>query len=166
MTVRFQSASIRETTAPTETPYVVKTHTGNKVRDWIFDKLWAIFNKWGHVSPFIDRVKIQTFDFTESKKQKVTDRIMEEINKRQHFFNENVKSSDYVIIMGENTFFEVMGEKSMNSPFFAEDISLMSNEIYYNDPYNGRRVFNFPCHVVRGMQGFAIVPKVTIENRV
>ena len=163
---RFHSASIVSTTVSKETPYVVKTQTGNKIRDWIFDKLWTVFSKWGHISPFVDRVEIRTFDFTESKKQKVTDRIMEEINKRQMYFNESFDASNYVVIMGEETFFDMMGEKSMDSPFFAHDVSFMSNDVYYNDPYRGRRVYNFSCHVVRGMEGFAIVPKVLIEKRV
>lgn len=65
--------------------------------------------------------------------------------------------------MGEETFFGTMQERKAQSPFFSDHTSFMSNDIYYNDPYNGRRALQFSCHIVPGMQGFAFIPKVFIE---
>ena len=162
---KFMSARIKASYRMVETPYVVKNKSGHKIKDWVFDKFWSVFEKWGYVKQHFDRVEIETFDFTESKKKLITERILEEMQKRTRYYDENLTPDKYVIIMGEDTFFDVMNEKRDDSPFFGETISFMSNDLYYNDPYYGRRTLNFSCHIVKGMQGFAFVPKVFIETK-
>ena len=163
--IRFISARLKASHHMVKTPYVIKKETGHKIKDWIFNKAWDIFNKWGNIEPHFDVVDTETFDFTESKKTLISDRILEEIHKRQKYHNDRVHPSTHVIVMGENTFFEIINDKNQNSPFFGKDITIMSNDFYYYDPYHGRRSFGFSCHVIKGMQGFAIIPKVMIETK-
>jgi len=162
---RFYSSRIKTTIFKKETPYVVKNQTGHKFKDWIFNKMWNVFCKWGNVKQHIDEVEIETFDFTDSKRKVITERIIEEMRRREAYHGERVTPDTHVVVMGEKTFFEMMDEKRNNSPFFSDNFTFMTNDMYYNDPYNGRRVLQFSCHVVKGMVGFAIIPKVYIEVR-
>lgn len=162
-TIRFHSARIVPSVVREETPYVVKKNVGSKIKDWIFNTAWKRFEKWGHVTQYFDETTIETFDFTESKQKTIFNKILEEIEKRRYDYRENPTPETHVIVMGEDTFFETVNEKRNQSPFFSDNMTFMSNDIYYNDPYNGRRVMNFSCHVVPGMQGFAFIPKVFIE---
>lgn len=163
MNTRFQSARLIQKTVRTETPYVVKKNIGSKFKDWFFNAAWKYFEKWGHVTQHFDEPTIELFDFTESKQKKIFDKIMEELRKRQSAYRETITPETHIVVMGEDTFFEAADEKSRTSPFFNNHMSFMSNEMYYTDPYNGRRVFQFSCHVVPGMQGFAFIPKVFVE---
>ena len=161
--MRLHSARIKTSVFKKETPYVVKKQTGRKAKDWIFNKFWNIFEKWGHVKQHFENVKIETFDFTESKKKNINTRILEEIRKREEYHGEIVMPDTHVIVIGEETFFDIMNAKRDASPFFADNFTFMTNDIYYNDSYRGRRVLHYSCHVVKGMEGFAIIPKVFIE---
>lgn len=161
---KFMSAKIKTNTFSIKTPYVVKENTGHTFKDWVFNKMWPLFFKWGNVKQHIEHTKIEIFDFTESKKKLVSERILEEMQKRQRYYDEHMMPDKYVIIMGEDTFFDIVDEKRDNSPFLGDTMSFMSNDLYYNDPYYGRRTHNFSCHIVKGMQGFAFVPKVLIER--
>ena len=161
--MRLHSARIKTSVFKKETPYVVKNETGHKVKDWIFNKFWNIFEKWGNIKQHFENVEIETFDFTESKKKKITDRILKEIRKREEYHGERIMPDTHVVVMGENTFFEIMDAKRDASPFLSDALTFMTNDIYYNDPYRGRRVLQFSCHVVNGMEGFVIIPKVFIE---
>lgn len=161
--MRLHSARIKTSVFRKETPYVVKKETGRKVKDWVFNKLWSLFEKWGHIKQHFEDVEIETFDFTESKKKKITDRILEEIRKREEFHRDRIMPDTHVVVIGEETFFEILSEKNNHSPFFSDFHTFLSNDVYYNDPYRGRRVMQFSCHVVNGMEGFAIIPKVIVE---
>lgn len=161
--IRFHSARIVPSVVRKETPYVVKANTGSKVRDWVFNLLWPRFEKWGNIKQHFDETTIETFDFTESKQKTTTNRILEELEKRRHDYRENPTPETHVIVMGEDTFFDTMQERRNKSPFFSDHMSFMSNDIYYNDPYGGRRALQFSCHIIPGMQGFAFIPKVFIE---
>lgn len=162
---RFHSARIKTKIYRKETPYVVKNETGHKFKDWIFKKMWGVFYKWGNVKQHIDEIQIETFDFTQSRRKEITDRIVEEIRRRERYHGERVMPDTHVVVMGEKTFFDIMDVKRNNSPFFSDNFTFMTNDMYYNDPYSGRRVLQFSCHVIKGMEGFAIIPKVYIEVR-
>lgn len=162
---RFQSARLVSQTVRKETPYVVKINTGNKIKDWFFNAAWKRFEKWGHVTQYFHDTTIETFDFTESKQKTIFNKILEELENRKYDHRENITPETHVIAMGEDTFFETVNEKRNQSPFFSDNMTFMSNDMYYNDPYNGRRVLNFSCHVIKGMQGFAFIPRVFIERK-
>jgi len=162
----FYSAKLKRTSFKKETPYVVTRKVNNKYKDWIFEHIFKLFQKWGHIKPYMEDVVIEKFDFAPSKKKLITDKIIEEMNKRENYFYDRLNPSNHIVIMGEHTFFEIVQERrDNNSPFFGDNTTFMSNDIYYNDAYSGRRVMNFQCHIVRGMQGFAFVPRVIVEVR-
>lgn len=163
--MRLHSARIKSKTFRKETPYVIKHVTGHKSKDWIFQKAWSFFEKWGNIRQYFDEVTIETFDFTDSKKQKITEKIIEEIRTRHKYHDEAITPETHVAVMGESTFFEIMKENRDASPFFADNYSFMSNDMYYTDPYRGKRTMNFSCHVIKGMEGFVLIPKVFIEVR-
>jgi hypothetical protein len=162
---KLLSARIKASYKRVETPYVVTKKTDNKYKDWICKTAWRYLEKWGYIQQHFDDVKIEVFDFTESKRKQITERIIEEIRTRAKYHDENVMPDTHVIVMGENTFFEIMNEKRDASPFLADNYTFMTNDMYYNDPYRGKRVLHFSCHVIKGMEGFAIIPKVFVEVR-
>lgn len=160
---KFASARLKTKNFKKETPYVVTRKVNHWLKDWVFEKIFPLLQKWGHFKPYMEDVVIETFDFTESKKNKITEKLIEEINIRGGDYYENITSEKYIVVMGEDTFFEMVGEERNNSPFFGNNTSFMSNSVYYNDPYNGKRAMQFSCHVVRGMKGFAFIPKAIVE---
>jgi len=160
---KFHSARLKTKSFKKETPYVVTRKVNHRFKDWLFEKMFPLFQKWGHFKVYMEDVVVETFDFTESKKTKITEKIIEEINLRECDHYERITPDKYIILMGEDTFFEYISEERNNSPFFGDNVEFMSNDIYYHDPYNGKRAMQFSCHIVRGMKGFAFVPKVILE---
>lgn len=161
----FKVAKIRRTsTAVPTSSYCVKD-TGSKIKDWLSRKAFDQLRKWGYLQYYFENVVVETFDYNEYKRKLLTEKVLSAIQTYRYDYRK-LDSKDYAVIMGESTFFEYVRENKDNSPFFADTTSFMTDDIYYNDPYRGKRIMNFQVHVVPAMEGFAIVPKAIIEKRV
>lgn len=161
----FRVASIRRNSFKIQTNAFFVKETGSKFKDWLSSKVFAYLRKNGYLREYFEDQVIETFDYTESKRKLLTEKILEAIqNQRVNY--QDITPDNYAVIMGESTFFEFLKEDRNNSPFFGRPETFMSNDIYYNDPYYGRRAVGFPIHVIPGLQGFALVPKAIIEKRV
>ena len=132
-----------------------------KLFDWAFDQMV----KRGYLQPFWDDVVTETYDYTPSKCKLLSDKIMEVILNYEHDFNVTMVPDKYVIVMGEDTYFQFVHDSEINTPFFYSPMSF-NTDLSYNDPYRGR-VFNaWSVHVVPGIEGFAVLPKAIIEKKV
>lgn len=129
--------------------------------DWVFDQMI----KRGYLQPFWDDVVTETYDYTPSKRKLLSEVVMEAIHNYERDFVVTVNPNDYIIVMGEDTYFSIVREQGVNSPFFYKPVTFQT-DLAYNDPYRGR-VFNaWSVHVVPGIDGFAILPKAIIEKTV
>ncbi len=163
--INFKVASIRRTNAKIPTDSFFIKETDSKLKNWISKKAFDILFKWKYLTPYFQDQVIETFHYNESKSKLITEKIINALRNYEYNYSNRITPETHVVIAGESTFFDIMNEKR-DSPFFNSTQMFMSNDIYYNDPYNGRRVMNFAVHVVPGMEGFAFVPKVAIERKV
>jgi hypothetical protein len=161
----FKIASIRRNSFSVQKPSYSINSTGSKFKDWLSSKLFDRLFKWKYLCEYFEDQVVETFDYTESKRKLITEKILEAIQNYKADYRD-VTPDNYAVIMGESTFFEYLKEDRGNSPFFGSPAAFMSNDIYYNDPYRGRQVVGFPIHVIPGLQGFALVPKAIIEKKV
>jgi hypothetical protein len=163
--INFKIASIRKNTIKVPTSSFFIKETDSKLKNWFSKKAFNILLKWKYLNPYFDDQIIETFHYDESKSETITKKIANALVNYEYNYSNRITPETYVIVAGESTFFELLNEKR-NSPFFNDTYTFMSNDIYYNDPYHGRRAMNFAVHVVPGMEGFAFVPKVAIERKV
>lgn len=158
----FATAQLKTTVHRQATPHFIKKLSGHKIKDWVFHKGWNLFVKWGNVKQHYEEASIDTFVFTENVKQSITDMILSEID-RQYEYYHHVDPTTHVGVIGEATFFEIVDGSARESPFFRHPHTFFSRDIVQNDRYHGRRIYNFPCHVVPAMEGFALIPKALVE---
>ena len=162
----FKVASIRRIPTRIPTDSYSKKPLKSKFKNWLCEKAFHYMQKWGFLNTYFDETPIETFSYDEVKRKLITEKILDAIRLYGRDYNENINPENYIVIMGETTFFEVTKEDRNDSPFFGSTATFMSNDIYYSDPYRGKRVMNFQVHVVPAMQGFALVPRVLIEKKV
>lgn len=132
-----------------------------KLFDWAFEQMV----KRGYLQPFWDNVVTETYDYTPSKRKLLSDKVMEVIHSYERDFDVTVSPDNYVVVMGEDTYFNIVHESNVNAPFFYSPVAFQT-DLAYNDPYRGR-VFNaWSVHVVPGIDGFAVLPKAIVEKTV
>lgn len=160
--ISFATASIVSESVTSWTPQYEKKNVDNWFKDKLFNYMFGIFQKWGNINPHYENVVTKRFTFDETKRKLVSNKIQDELEKRYRIGNISPKT--HIVLMGEVTFFDIVKEKG-DEPFFVGMTSFKSNEEFYYDPYRGKSVYQYSCHIVDGMQGFAFVPKVIVEIR-
>lgn len=142
-----------------------KKYKGWKVTYILFDWIYEQMLKRGFLQPHYDDVAVDTYDYTPSKEKLLSHRVMEAIHNYEYDFNTTVSPDKYVVVMGEDTYFETVKESDINTPFFYQPMEFSTDIVYY-DPYDGRRSGAFSVHVIPGFDGFLILPKAIVEKKV
>jgi hypothetical protein len=136
-------------------------HVTRDLFDWVFNQMV----KRGYLQPYYDDVVTEMYDYTPAKCKLLSDKIMKAIHNYEYDFNTTITPDDYVVVMGEDTYFQTVHESDINTPYFYSPM-MFKTDLAYNDPYRGR-VFNaWSVHVVPGFDGFVILPKAIVEKRV
>lgn len=140
----------------------------NKYKGWkvtyiLFDLIYEQMQKRGFLQPHYDDTVVDTYDYTPSKEKLLSHRVMEAIHNYERDFSTSVTPDEYVVVMGEDTYFETVKERD-HTPFFYQPV-VFSTDIVYHDPYGGRRSGAFSVHVIPGFDGFLILPKAIVEKR-
>lgn len=157
-------AKLNRTSIRVPLPSYVKTtkFKGWKLTQKIFEWFYArMLSKKFLVGHFED-VVIDRYDYSATHKDKLTAKIVDVIRNHQQYFG-NCNPDTHVILVGEDTFFEYVNEQRIDTPFFYQPATFELNTMFEEDPYYGRRVFNWPVHVVPGFSGFLIAPKAITE---
>lgn len=131
----------------------------NRFFDWCLEKMKAS----GFLEPYDEKLELQTYEHTESKRKLLSDKIMEMIMAHERDFG-RVKPDTHVIVMGEDDFFMIVNENRMSAPFFGKETVTMQTNLKYRDSYGS--VMGYSVHVVPGLIGFAVLPKAIIEKRI
>lgn len=147
--VAIWPASAKEVLSYRQTPYMLMTGAG-----WIARAAWWVLKKQGALTPFVETIRTWTFEPAAQKP--LYDAMIEAAGSDLP----HVVSGNAVFIIGSKNFQDLA-----TAPAFKRVLTFESGPFAINDPYYGRRVFNIPIHVVPNMVGFALVPKVLIEER-
>ncbi len=147
-------ASVRSVIERKETPYkFLDANAGMVAR-----AAWWLLNKLGALRPFFESV--QRWEYVPHNQAPLHEAMMKAIDYDLRYI-ENGKA---VFIIGGQTFSELV-----SAPAFRDQMRFMTGPFYLDggsrDPYHGRRMFDVPVHVVPGMVGMAVVPRVIIEKR-
>jgi hypothetical protein len=165
MSMNVKYASLKRTTklVPIETAFEKSPKfSGWKLTKRFFDWCFEKMKTRGFLQPYDEKLEIQTYVHTESKRKLLSDKIMDMILTYERDFD-RVNPEKHVIIMGEDDFFTAVQEKNVSSPFFGYETVKMPSDLEYRNNYGS--VMSISVHVVPGLMGFAILPKAIIEKR-
>lgn len=141
-----------------------KNFKGYSITKKVFNYLHDLLISRKFIEQYFENVEIDTFDFTPSKKTRLTEKVLEIISSHEYNYGSRISPDTHVIVMGEGNFFDIVKD-AQTSPFFNSPIDFDIDPIYNYDPYYGKRAFGWKVHVVPGLDGFVILPKVIIETR-
>jgi hypothetical protein len=124
---------------------------------WLARFCWWALHKLKALEPFFESTKIYTY--TEADQEKVSERV--------HFaaceiLDRELNPEDYAVVMGAHDFAELAQELDM--PGY---ITVTAGE-WRKQTYGGyvAHLYGLPVHVVAGLSGAALIPKVIIEKQV
>ena len=146
-----------------QTAELFRQPVGYKVRkdcrSWWKNKLsalcWKILIRIGALDQFGYMEK--SYHYGEPERKKVSELILKSID---NIWERNEDQEDYCIVIGAKEFQEVMGE-------YAHDHGYMN---VIAGPFGFQRggyrseIHNLPVHVVAGVSGVALIPKVLVEK--
>ena len=115
---------------------------------------WWLLGKLGALEPYVETV--ETWTYLPSVQTDLLEAVLRAVRNGRGMFN----IDDAAIIMGAATFQELT-----DSPVIRNYMIVSTAPVAMEDPYRGRRVAGIPIHVVPGMTGMAVVPRVAIEKR-
>lgn len=131
----------------------------SKIASWMFKQLL----KRGYLKQHFHEMEYEVFDYTFKEREQLTDKILDVIKQQERAGYGYPDPADYVIVMGERTFFETVKHSKIDGPFFINPTAFSANPIHRSDPYYGRQAFHWKVHVVPSMEGFAFIPKAIVE---
>lgn len=115
---------------------------------------WWLLGKLGALEPYME--KVQRWEYVPHQQAALHEAMLAAVDQDLRY----VYEGKAVFIIGGATFSELTG-----SPAFRDHMRFVTGQFHMNDPYHGRRMFDIPIHVVPGMVGMAVVPKVLIETQ-
>lgn len=143
-----------------------KKYPGWEITAHLFEWLFEQMKKRGFIQPHIENVEIESYNYGYDRQRKLlTKQVLDLILEYERNYSHTPTPDTHVVVMGEDTYFTAMKEDSVSTPFFDRVVEFNIDPIYNYDPYYGKRVMNWKVHVVPGMDGFMILPKVIIETR-
>lgn len=149
-TVAVWPASIREIVERKETPYrLLDAKAGVVAR-----AAWWLLQKLNALTPYMETVR--QWDYVPDKQGPLHEAMLWAVNRDLRY----IADGKAVFIIGGATFSELT-----KAPVFREHMMFMTGPFAMNDSYHGRRMFDIPIHIVPGMVGMAVVPRVFIEAK-
>lgn len=125
---------------------------------WLARALWWGLKKLKALQPYMTEVII--YEYGPVEREKVSQALLAQMDYMAHsIMNYRNLESDFCIIMGGETFFE------LTEIMMLENITLPLNHFYHQDERGYRAEFKgMKVHVVPHVQGMAIIPKVLVER--
>lgn len=129
----------------TDPPKYQKSNKSNVVTDFIIKKLVL----WGYLDQEYATYKV--WKFTPEKKKRISDALGD------YLLNTVDHRKDQVLVIGNETLFEILSEDSPMNNSISFDLAYNYNENGY------RRVLGIDVYTVPNISGYALVPKNVIE---
>lgn len=123
--------------------------------EWLAKALWWGLKKIGAVKVRMSTSKVYKLRDPKNA-QSVVEAVANAIKNADQFF---YKRHSYAVIMGYETYRNLMGEQSSLMPMGGRAFEF-TTQIGYNG-----QMFGVPVHVVETVKGVAVVPKVVIEKQ-
>lgn len=143
-------ASLHEMVELKETPFkLIDSKAGILAR-----ACWWALKKMNALQPYSETVR--TWQYVPHEQKALIDAMIEAASDDFDY----IYKGKAVFIIGGKTFSELTG-----APAFRDMMRFAVGEFGHVDAYGGRRFYDIPIHVVPGMIGMAVVPKVIIETR-
>lgn len=138
-----------------------KSTLKHKIGGWMWQKL----QKWGVIEIKFDTFKVYTYTRVDQKA--VTEMVREAVTRHMDLD----RHEKFAVLLGEKQMCELMCE----SQFGMGGVTLDGGDWRYTKPTHDKltrmpkergRVYGLPIHVVRGLDGVAVVPKALIFENV
>jgi hypothetical protein len=143
-------ASVREIIERKETPYrLLDAKAGMVAR-----AAWWLLQKLNALTPYLETVR--RWDYVPQEQGALHEAMLKAVDYDLRY----IEDGKAVFIIGGATFSELV-----SAPAFREQVVFATGPFRMDDPYRGRRMFDIPIHVVPGMVGMAVVPRVFIEAK-
>lgn len=143
-------ASVRDVIERKETPYMLLDSKAGIVARWA----WWVLHKLKALTPYVETVR--RWEYVPHQQRALHEAMLEAVDHDLRY----VADGKAVFIVGGATFSELA-----SAPAFREQMQFMTGPFGVEDPYHGRRIFDIPIHVVPGMVGMAVVPRVIVETK-
>lgn len=136
--------------------YRMKTSTGSWWRDKLASWCWKLLHRLRAVEQYGFSEKMYTY--TPAMQQEITKRLMEGINE---IFRRDGDPDDYCLVLGAEDFSEMLDSEAIRN-----NMTIATSDIHY--VRNGYKMSfrGLPVHVVPGVSGTAVIPKVIVEKEV
>lgn len=144
-------AERRLTEEKRETPYRLLAHKAG----WLARAAWRFLQWRKALEPYVESV--QKWSYVPAADKPLINLVLDCIREGRRHDLAHIAEGKAVIIVGEATFQEFTG-----SPMFRDTLRFTAS---ITGNYYGREIAGVPVHVVPGMSGVAIVPRVLIETK-
>jgi hypothetical protein len=151
---------------PMKDTFTIKPNSSKRIVKWLQQIAVNFLTNTGAAQQYFKwdvPETIETLVITHQDREAITKRIIDEMNRMDI---ERIGPDTHVIVMGFNEFDEIMKKprsSQWQTPMYFKPFNVDSTTIQSNDPYHGRRMWNWPIHVTPYVSGIAIFPKAIVE---